>query len=515
MERTGAKIRTLRKEQKLTQSALADAVGISPSYLNLIENGKRAVGGKVLAKIAESLGKTRETLNSPADRRLTACLQEVLAEPAIQPVRPSLDDAAVFVTQHPEWARAIIALHQAYRERDRAAHALSDRLNNDPFISESVHNILSRATAIGSISEILNDARSMPKEQRSRFYKSLLEESESLAHVSRAMAMFFDKTETTAGDETPDEQVDAFLTRRNNYFDALEDQAAEMRASAGIDTALNAGSIAKLGAYLEQSTGRKIIVHSFEEDETTNRVPRNDPMIFHLREDELMSSRQFFLARELAKAHAAATVEAELVSATELTSGAALARARRALFGYVAGAFLMPYGAFFKRAEALRYDIDALSRMFSVSFEQAAHRLATLRRPNLASPPFAFMRVDLSGFMTKRLPLPGLPLPRLGRACPLWIVYRTFQRPGVVIGQRARFPAGDEFLLLACAVAKPSRVHGSPPRLMSIMLGCGAVHADRIAYADSVGKAEDVGPTCALCIRVHCDHRQEAPVFAD
>ena len=54
---------------------------------------------------------------------------------------------------------------------------------------------------------------------------------------------------------------------------------------------------------------------------------------------------------------------------------------RRSLANYTAGALLMPYLAFVRAAEARRYDIEALSRQFGVSFEQVAHRLTTLQRP--------------------------------------------------------------------------------------------------------------------------------------
>ena len=33
----GPRIRRIRKEKELTQTAMAEAIGISPSYLNLIE----------------------------------------------------------------------------------------------------------------------------------------------------------------------------------------------------------------------------------------------------------------------------------------------------------------------------------------------------------------------------------------------------------------------------------------------------------------------------------------------
>lgn len=55
-EKLGRKIRTLRKQQGLTQEKLAELAKIDYSYLNLIEAGKRNPSIKIIAKIARSLG---------------------------------------------------------------------------------------------------------------------------------------------------------------------------------------------------------------------------------------------------------------------------------------------------------------------------------------------------------------------------------------------------------------------------------------------------------------------------
>ena len=41
--RIGGKIRRLRRQRNMSQSDLATALGISPSYLNLIEHNRRKV----------------------------------------------------------------------------------------------------------------------------------------------------------------------------------------------------------------------------------------------------------------------------------------------------------------------------------------------------------------------------------------------------------------------------------------------------------------------------------------
>ena len=51
----GSRIRQKRLDLGLRQAALAETVGISASYLNLIEHNRRRIGGKLLANIARAL----------------------------------------------------------------------------------------------------------------------------------------------------------------------------------------------------------------------------------------------------------------------------------------------------------------------------------------------------------------------------------------------------------------------------------------------------------------------------
>src|SRR3546814_9683149 len=97
----------------------------------------------------------------------------------------------------------------------------------------------------------------------------------------------------------------------------------------------------------------------------------------------------------------------------------------------------MPYERFLEDAVRTRYDVDLLRRLYAASVGQACHRLVTLRRPGAEGIRFAFIRSDPAGFVTKRLPLPNLPLPRYGGACPLWAVYRAFQTHEAVVRQLA------------------------------------------------------------------------------
>ncbi|HEU4986279.1 MAG TPA: short-chain fatty acyl-CoA regulator family protein, partial [Rhizobiaceae bacterium] len=204
-------------------------------------------------------------------------------------------------------------------------------------------------------------------------------------------------------------------------------------------------------------------------------------------------------------------------SHSALGSDDAKGLAASALYAYTAAAIIMPYDAFLEAARRHRYDLDTLSRLFSVSYEQAAHRLATLRRPGAEGVQFAFMRSDPSGYVTKRLPLPHLPLPRYGNACPLWVIHGAFQSPGVTVRCFGELPAGEQFLFFARAVEKRPSTAGFPRKLLSVMLACTASDADNVAYGDGLDRARamvPLGTVCRLCPRTGCSHRQEAPLLA-
>ena len=51
----GGKLRDFRKRLGLQAKKLAEQLDISPSYLNLIESGKRAIDGELLLKICQEL----------------------------------------------------------------------------------------------------------------------------------------------------------------------------------------------------------------------------------------------------------------------------------------------------------------------------------------------------------------------------------------------------------------------------------------------------------------------------
>jgi predicted transcriptional regulator/ribosome-binding protein aMBF1 (putative translation factor) len=115
----GRIIRRLRHERNLTQQALAGRLGISTSYLNLIEHDQRAVTAPLLIKLTRILDVSIETLSGIEEHRLEAQLLEALADPTLggQSDIPA-HELAVLATQ-PTTARAILSLYKTARAARR------------------------------------------------------------------------------------------------------------------------------------------------------------------------------------------------------------------------------------------------------------------------------------------------------------------------------------------------------------------------------------------------------------
>ncbi len=483
----GIKIRQQRKAMGLAQNALAAQVGISASYLNLIERGKRDIGGALLGRIATQLRVQPAALDSASERRLMNDLAEITVDPLIGDLPLDASLAGEIAGRYPQWARALVMMHRACVDRGEAVAALTDRLNQDPFLSDALHRMLTNIAAIRSVAEILATERDIAPAQIRRFHKTLAAQSTGLSEVARALVAFFDADHARTRSLAPARQVDDFLAEHENYFAPLEDAAARLRANVTDDT---------IEPWLEACIAKM---------EQQPGLPDRAAM--------RRESHRFHLAQRMA-AHIFAREIDVLVDNAILDHDAARRRARQVLASYGAAALLFPYEPFLQHAEDLRYDVDALARAFNGSVEQICHRLTSLRRPGASGVPFAFLRADPAGQISKRLPLPDLPLPRHGGGCPIWVVHRAFQRPGTIIARLARFPDNKTFLMIARTVEKGFSTFGAPPHLLSVMLACDVLHADRVVYADGMDlsrhdRADPVGPSCRLCVRDRCRHRAD------
>jgi predicted transcriptional regulator/transcriptional regulator with XRE-family HTH domain len=124
--RIGRTIRRLRTERGLTQQALAARLGISASYLNLIEHDQRGVTASLLIKLTHALGVDLAALSGNAERQLEIALKEVLSDPLLGLAEVPEQEVATLAASAPNAARAMLTLYRAWRvaREDSAGLAL-------------------------------------------------------------------------------------------------------------------------------------------------------------------------------------------------------------------------------------------------------------------------------------------------------------------------------------------------------------------------------------------------------
>ncbi|MGC8523577.1 MAG: helix-turn-helix domain-containing protein [Acidibrevibacterium sp.] len=111
----GRTIRRLRQEHGLTQQALAARLGISASYLNLIEHDQRSVTAGLLLKLAEIFRVELAELSGAQERQLEVGLREVFADPLLHAETIAEAEIETLAASAPNAARAVLALYRAWR----------------------------------------------------------------------------------------------------------------------------------------------------------------------------------------------------------------------------------------------------------------------------------------------------------------------------------------------------------------------------------------------------------------
>jgi hypothetical protein len=215
---TGSRLREHRLAAGLRQADVAAAAGISASYLNLIEHSRRKVTPAVLVRLADALGLDREALAGGRAAALVDDLRNAAARSSLPPsaLEPPEDLAARF----PGWAGQVVALDTKVESLMRTVEALNDRMNHDPHLSQSLHEVLSSLTAVRATAAILAETHDLPADWAARFHANLHADTERLAAGAEALVAYLDAGTALAeqGIAAPQEEVEDWLQRRGWAF---------------------------------------------------------------------------------------------------------------------------------------------------------------------------------------------------------------------------------------------------------------------------------------------------------
>src|SRR5262245_21732536 len=154
----GAQIRRLRRERRLTQAAMAAELGVSASYLNLIEANQRPLTAQLVLKLAERYDADLRVLGEEEGARAVGNLREVFADPLLQNIEIARQDLADLADTAPAAAEAILALYRAYRQAQEDNAGLASRLAGG---EDRAHNL--------TVGFPVDEVRQLLQEHRNHF----------------------------------------------------------------------------------------------------------------------------------------------------------------------------------------------------------------------------------------------------------------------------------------------------------------------------------------------------------
>ncbi|MBL4719514.1 MAG: DUF2083 domain-containing protein [Alphaproteobacteria bacterium] len=445
----GHRLRRFRQTLGLTQTRMADDLGISASYLNLMERNQRAMSAKVLLSMAERYDFDIANFTGQSDAHIVAEVYETLRAPMFQDAPVSKAEAEELVSASPNAAKALLKLYGKYRDLSMRGDVLA------------------------------GDREKM----------ELLEQS---AEAVESVRHFFQATQ--------------------NFIPDLDRIAAELSAELGLD---EGAKPAVLTDRLSEKHGIQVRVVPIDIMPQMLRYFDRHARRINLSELLRQSGRRFQLAFQIGMLEHRPLIDG-IVKAAKLPGPDAEGLCRTSLANYFAAALLMPYDRFLQEAEKTRYDVELLSRRFGTSFEQTAHRLTTLQKPDARGIPFFFVRMDIAGNVSKRFSAGRFHFSKFGGACPLWNIHECFQSPGRVHTQIIQMPDETTYFSIAKMVSRSDGTFDAPEQKLAIGLGCDIAYAPRLTYADhhniETPKPTPVGVNCYLCERPNCLQRAHAPL---
>jgi predicted transcriptional regulator/transcriptional regulator with XRE-family HTH domain len=115
----GGRVGRLRRDLGLTQTRMAEDLGISASYLNHLERNQRPVTAQILLRLAQTYDLDLRAFSAELDQGSEADLQEVLADPMFKSLNITRHEVLQVLEHAPAVGEALVRLYRAYSDRRR------------------------------------------------------------------------------------------------------------------------------------------------------------------------------------------------------------------------------------------------------------------------------------------------------------------------------------------------------------------------------------------------------------
>ena len=477
----GPRVRRIRTRLELTQTAMAAELGISPSYLNLIERNQRPLTAQLVLKLVSTFKIDVDELQPSGEAGSVTALKEVFADPLLIGELPGDTELLEISDGAPNAAIGVVKLYRAYREQQERLTDLSK------LMGQTGHSIDSSGHEL-PVNTVRNSFETAPwcfpalERAAERIVDALGDDQDQMTALSKLLRADHGIATQVLPVETMPiwrKRFDRhskrlFLSERLPSWERMELLAQELvllRESAVIDEELQ----------LLKITG-----------------------------DETLRLARIELARYAALA--ILMPYEKFLRTTERLSHD---------FSVLAARFEVGFG-------------QVAQRLVSLQDKSGGRR---------AGMPFFMMEVDRGGNILRRVGAKGFPVSRFGGSCPKLSLHAAFSNPGEITAERVITPEGDVYLTISSTIDGPKVEAGERPRRTSVLLGVedkyassvvaattnnrpkrGTIiveqddaHSRLIAHAKLLPSPErkpplKVGPACRLCEREDCISRSAPPV---
>ena len=451
----GPRVRRIRQGLGKTQALMAQELGISPSYLNLIERNGRPLTVQLLLKLAGTYGIDVAELQGTDDGSVAA-LREVFADPLLEGELPGDAELLEIADAAPNLSAGVVKLHRAYRETLERLSELSGSLETDAPAAPMLPIDVVRETFA------------------SRVYCFPL--------IEERVARFLDELE---------EPEDLFV--------ALKDW---LRRERGITVQVLPADTMPLWRRRFDRHSRRLFL--------SERLSR--PKQVEATAQEIVSTLAREAIGEELEALAIDGDEARRLATRELARYGALAvlmpymrvleLAERVRWDVerIAARFGVTFAQCARRLTSLRDGSRGRRAGLPIFLLEVDRAGNVVRRQG--------------GLSQAREGGTGYPARNFGGGCPKLSVYHAFAEPGRTLVEMVENQAGDRFLTVARTSDGPRGAFGERVRRTAFLLGFPVEHGMLTAYAAALpgdDAALGIGPTCRLCERQGCLSRAHPP----
>ena len=140
----GPRFRRLRQQMGLSQTQMAEGLGISPSYINLIERNQRPVTAQILLRLAENYDLDLRDLATADEDRFFAELNEIFSDPLFRQIDLPKQEIKDLAELCPGVTHSLQRLYAAYIEARRGetlAAQMADRDEGHRFEADPIERV--------------------------------------------------------------------------------------------------------------------------------------------------------------------------------------------------------------------------------------------------------------------------------------------------------------------------------------------------------------------------------------